>query len=50
MRTVHEQGVDFVMSHFFSQHRPDATDRLEAEGDNELLCDEVLLEAERSAN
>ncbi len=49
MRTVHEQGVDFVMSHFFAQHQPDGAERAAEVADDELFCDEVLLEAERSA-
>jgi hypothetical protein len=48
MRTVHDMGVDFVMSHFFAQHKPDdASQTGAAEIDNEDLCDEVFLELER---
>jgi len=53
MRTVHEQGVDFVMSHFFSQHRPPSHQHAEMAGacgvgvNNEDFCDEVFLELEQ---
>lgn len=46
MRTVHEQGVDFVMSHFFSVNKPDKQS-ISTATDNEELCDEVFIELER---
>ena len=48
MRSVHEQGVDFVMSHFFAQHKPNQTKAVATcDIDNEDFCDEVFLELER---
>jgi hypothetical protein len=48
MRTVHEQGVDFVMSHFFAQHKPAQSETGKSyDLDNEDFCDEVFLELER---
>ena len=48
MRSVHEQGVDFVMSHFFAQHKPEQTETAKSRDiDNEDFCDEVFLELER---
>ena len=47
MRTIHEQGVDFVMSHFFNVHGAgdDEPGLTCAEG-NEDFCDEVFLTLE----
>ena len=45
MRTIHEQGIDFVMSHFFEQHVPFNGDApKERDIDNEDFCDEIFLE------
>jgi len=45
MRTIHEEGVDFVMRHFFAQHAPDKVDiSKELDIDNEDFCDEVFLD------
>jgi hypothetical protein len=50
LRTIHEQGVDFVMSHFFAVHdgRGNQSDLTCAEG-NEDFCDEVFLDLENRA-
>jgi hypothetical protein len=48
LRTVHDQGVDFVMSHFFAQHQPRKTAGAQEAMDNEDFCDEVFLDLERS--
>lgn len=62
LRTIHEEGVDYVMSHFFAEHRfedvpgPQAAGVQEAsaapvlaeDDDDEAFCDEAFLELERS--
>jgi hypothetical protein len=50
LRTIHEQGVDFVMSHFFAVHGAgeDEPGLTCAEG-NEDFCDEVFLDLENRA-
>lgn len=48
MRTVMEEGVDFVMGHFFSEHPPSITlsdNESVQEMDYDLACDEELLAA-----
>ncbi|MGS2744300.1 GSCFA domain-containing protein [Halomonas sp. LS-001] len=63
LRSIHEEGVDYVMSHFFAQHRLEneidsISDGLSAlqksapppdsEEDDEAFCDEAFLELERN--
>jgi len=51
MRTVHDQGVDFIMGHFFAQHQPDDLSQDKAsELDNEEFCDEAFLALARNPN
>ena len=50
LRTVHEEGVDFVMSHFFSQHSVDTRLLENTEVDSEEFCDEVFLDLARLSN
>lgn len=62
LRSIHEEGVDYVMSHFFAQHRLEneadskpadsstfhkASPQPESEEDDEAFCDEAFLELER---
>lgn len=58
LRSIHEEGVDYVMTHFFAEHRLAAAGaptpgtlaakdtNTEAE-DDEAFCDEAFLELER---
>jgi hypothetical protein len=47
LRTIHEQGVDFVMSHFFAVHgAEDDESGLTCDEGNEDFCDEVFLDLE----
>lgn len=48
LRTIHDEGVDFVMSHFFAQHNP-AGETCGSSDDEEGgdFCDEVFLELSR---
>ena len=47
MRSVHEQGVDFVMSHFFAAHGSGGAETgLTCAEKNEDFCDEVFLDVE----
>jgi hypothetical protein len=47
LRTVNPRGVDYVMSHFFAQHRPFSVEQV-PEGNEPVLrdpkCDELLLD------
>jgi hypothetical protein len=47
MRTVHDEGVNFVMKHFFAQHAPGSDEKPRIAQDSEEFCDEILLEIER---
>jgi hypothetical protein len=51
LRSIHEEGVDFVMSHFFAEHKLEApAEQLDnTEVDDEEFCDEAFLELERKA-
>lgn len=47
LRTVHDEGVNFVMKHFFAQHTPEAGKKTEIAEDDDEFCDEVFLELDR---
>jgi len=50
LRTIHEQGVDFVMSHFFAVHGDgDKESSVECSEENEDFCDEVFLDLQNRA-
>ena len=50
LRTIHEQGVDFVMSHFFAVHGDgDKESSVECSEENEDFCDEVFLDIQNRA-
>lgn len=52
LRSIHEEGVDYVMSHFFNQHSLVSTMKsyvlFEEKNDDEEFCDEAFLELERN--
>ncbi len=49
LRNIHDEGVDFVMSHFFAHHKPARSAAMDTEDESEgdEFCDEVLLAAEK---
>jgi hypothetical protein len=48
MRTVHDDGVNFVMRHFFQQHGAmPSSPPPDGDGSDEEFCDEILLEVSR---
>lgn len=51
LRSIHEEGVDFVMSHFFAEHKLEGqVEQSEnTEVDDEEFCDEAFLELERKS-
>lgn len=64
LRSIHEEGVDYVMSHFFAEHQlegqpvlrdltatgQETADEAKEEEDDEAFCDEAFLELERKTN
>lgn len=64
LRSIHEEGVDYVMSHFFAEHQlegqpvlrdltatgHETADEAKEEEDDEAFCDEAFLELERKTN
>lgn len=64
LRSIHEEGVDYVMSHFFAEHQlegqpvlrdltatgQETADETKEEEDDEAFCDEAFLELERKTN
>lgn len=64
LRSIHDEGVDYVISHYFAEHQLDrqsvsqvarakglvAAAEIKEEEDDEAFCDEAFLELERKTN
>lgn len=55
LRSIHEGGVDYIMSHFFTEHMPQTTKCTESlvfnktPQNDEAFCDEVFLDLEQNS-